>query len=164
MYINLFNDIIVFGLLGIANTSPIVARHIFRDKFSTPIDFNKSFFDKRPILGTHKTWRGIFASIIATTVVGFLLGVRLKVSFLLALFSMCGDLISSFLKRRLGLSNGARCLGVDQTIEALLPLVLLKEEFFLSWLDCFFVTIFFVIFDITMSPLFYRLGLRRNPY
>ncbi len=164
MVLNLKTDIVLLILLGIANTSPIVARHIFKERFSLPIDFNKSFFDKRPILGTHKTWRGLFSSLLVTSLIGPMLGIKIKFSFLLAFLSMLGDMISSFIKRRLALKSGARCRGVDQIIESLLPVLLMRKVLSISWLDCLLIVLLFSFSDILLSPILYKVGFRRNPY
>lgn len=162
--IHLETDVFLLILLGIANTMPIVSRHIFKEKFSTPIDFNKSFFDKRPILGTHKTWRGLFSSIIATAIATKLLGYGFILGAKIGFYSMLGDCVASFIKRRLSLKSGARFIGVDQGIEAFLPLIILKDEIGISWQDCLFVTFMFGIFEIIISPYLYKIGFRRNPY
>ena len=157
-------DLVVLLLLGVANTSPIVARHLFRERCSWPIDFNRSFFDKRPILGKHKTWRGFFSSLLLTSLVGPMLGIKMEFSFWLAFFSMLGDMISSFVKRRLSLQSGSRCLGIDQVIEALLPVLTMRKALSLSWLDCFLIVLLFSVLDIVLSPILYKVGFRRNPY
>ena len=164
MVISLKKDLAVLLLLGVANISPIVARHLFKERFSLPVDFNKSFFDKRPILGTHKTWRGLFSSLLVTSLAGPMFGIRTEVAFWLAFWSMLGDLTSSFIKRRLALKSGARCVGVDQIIEALLPVLIMRKTLSISWLDCILIVLLFTFFDIVLSPILYRVGFRRNPH
>ncbi len=112
----IWTDISLLLLLGTANTMPIVAWHIFKDRFSLPVDFERKFFDERPIFGPHKTWRGIFSSLIGTWAAAMILGIGQLNGLLLAFWSMVGDLLASFIKRRLGLRSGAKCTGVDQII------------------------------------------------
>ncbi len=157
-------DIKLLLLLAIANTMPIVARHLFRSSLSTPIDFNKTFWDGRPILGTHKTWRGLVASIFGTWLASFLFDIDQLLAIELAFWSMIGDMLASFIKRRRGLRSGAKCTGVDQVIEAFLPLLILKGDLAITWLDITTVTSLFVFFEIVLSPIFYKIGFRRNPY
>jgi len=163
-WINPFLDFKLLLLLGTANTMPIVARHIFKDHFSTPIDFNRPFLDGRPILGTHKTWRGVAASVFGTWIASFVLDADPMLAIKLASWSMIGDMFASFIKRRKGLKSGAKCTGVDQAIEAFLPLAVLKGDLAITWYDTILITVLFVFFEIVLSPFFYKIGFRRNPY
>ena len=163
-FVDIVKDFKLLVLLGVANTMPIVAWHLFKDKFSTPVDFNKTFFDGRPILGPHKTWRGLIASVIGTALASLLLDVWYLDGIYLAMWSMAGDMIASFLKRRLGLASGARFTGIDQVIESLLPVVVMKERLGISWLDCLLITFIFTVVEIVVSPFLFRIGFRRNPY
>ncbi len=50
---------------GIANTAPIVAAKMpYLVRWDTPIDLNNTYRGKR-IFGSHKTWRGIAAGVLA---------------------------------------------------------------------------------------------------
>ncbi len=162
--IHVLIDVKLLLLLGCANTMPIVAFHIFKDRFSAPIDLGRNFIDGRPIFGPHKTWRGLVASVLGTWLAALILHVDFAHGVLLALWSMVGDMIASFIKRRLGLKSGARCTGIDQAIESLLPLVILKGSLGITWPDCFIVTALFVFLEIVLSPFFYKIGFRKNPY
>ena len=77
---------------------------------------------------------------------------------------MAGDLASSFIKRRLKLRSGAKAIGLDQGIEAFLPVALLRGRLQLDWTDCILITAVFFLLDIILSPTFFRLGFRQNPY
>ena len=97
------------------------------------IDFGKKFFDGRDILGAGKTWEGLVLALFAGTLFGMLevylyptlnpialeAGFSLyKLSpvsvFFVALGAMVGDMIGSFIKRRLGLERGAPAPLLDQ--------------------------------------------------
>lgn len=85
-----------------------------------PIDGGKNFRDGQPILGPRKTFRGFFAGLIIGTLVGFLQGyftgdfkVILR-GFMLSLGALTGDLVESFIKRRLGRPPGASLPVADQ--------------------------------------------------
>ncbi len=75
-----------------------------------------------------------------------------------------GDLLSSFIKRRLGMAASSRALGLDQIPEALIPMVFavvwLKLPLWLALL----VVVMFVAANIGFSPVLYRLGIRRHPH
>ncbi len=157
-------DFMLLILLGASNTLPIVARILMKRRFDTPVDFNMPFPDGRPVFGPHKTWRGIAASLSGTGILSWMLGVGLLTGIKLAFFSMAGDLLSSFIKRRMNLKSGARATGIDQAIEAFLPLAVMKGQLGISWTECFGITILFTVLEIILSPIFYRLGFRRHPY
>lgn len=95
-----------------------------------PIDAGKKFLDGKPILGSHKTFRGFFVGLAIGTSVGFIQYIFLQsndflkevlqfqfsisLGFMLSLGALVGDLIESFFKRRLGLRPGSPLLIADQ--------------------------------------------------
>jgi CDP-2,3-bis-(O-geranylgeranyl)-sn-glycerol synthase len=84
-----------------------------------PLDSGKIYKDGRPILGSHKTFRGFFAGIIVGTLVGIGLSFLSKnqspsLGFTLSFGAIMGDLMGAFLKRRLELEPGALLPVVDQ--------------------------------------------------
>src|SRR6202521_1411808 len=90
-------------LLTLANGAPIVAKKIFRRRFSGPLDFGLVFLDGRALFGSSKTVRGVLVSILITTAGAPLVGLPPKIGTLVAVTAMAGDLFSSFAKRRLNL-------------------------------------------------------------
>jgi CDP-2,3-bis-(O-geranylgeranyl)-sn-glycerol synthase len=95
-------------LLALANGSPVVAKRIFGNYCSWPLDGNIKFVDGRPLFGAAKTVRGILVSIFITSACAPLLGLELKIGLLVAATAMAGDLLSSFIKRRLGLPPSSK--------------------------------------------------------
>lgn len=94
-----------------------------------PMDFGKTFVDGKPLFGSHKTFRGFLAGIIIGTLVGlvqtvlyerflFQYGNQFQYSILLgfaiSLGAVTGDLIESFIKRRLNRSPGKSLPIADQ--------------------------------------------------
>jgi CDP-2,3-bis-(O-geranylgeranyl)-sn-glycerol synthase len=93
------------------------------------IDFGKIFFDGKPFLGSHKTFRGFLAGIIIGTLVGLIQTILYEhflfqygsqfqytifLGFMLSLGALTGDLIESFFKRRLNRSPGESLPVADQ--------------------------------------------------
>ena len=92
------------------------------------MDFGKKFWDNKPILGSHKTFRGFLAGIIIGPLVGLVQTVifqnylthypqfsySILLGFMLSLGALTGDLIESFAKRRLNRSPGASLPVADQ--------------------------------------------------
>ncbi len=94
-----------------------------------PMDFGKTFFDGKPFLGSHKTFRGFLAGIIVGTLVGLVQTLiyeqvlfqyspqfqySILLGFVLSLGALTGDLIESFIKRRLNRSPGSSIPVADQ--------------------------------------------------
>ena len=96
------------------------------------IDGGRSFLDGKPILGSHKTIRGFFAGLVIGTLVGFVEHFLFEAShrfpflsvitfspsfllgFVLSLGALVGDLMDSFIKRRLDIPPGSPLPVVDQ--------------------------------------------------
>jgi len=164
LFTNITKDISILILLGCANFMPIVARYFLKDKFAKPIDMEIKWIDKKPIFGPHKTWRGLAASIIGTTAIAPLLGIDAFTGTLIAFWSMAGDLLASFIKRRLGKPSGAKATGIDQVIESALPLIVMKKQLALTWYDIILIVTMFFLLEIYLSPILYKLKIRRRPY
>lgn len=156
--------VLILLLLGISNSLPILARKIFRTKWTAPVDGGRKWIDGLPLLGAHKTWRGLFFSVTGTMLLSSMTPAGSMNGFIIAVLSMTGDLGASFIKRRMNLKNGARAVGLDQGIEALLPLVCLKDRLFISWYEVIIITVLFAVSELTISPILYRLDIRRHPY
>lgn len=97
----------------------------FRRRWDQPLDRGRRFADGRPLLGPHKTVRGLIGSILGGGLAGLLLGLPLALGLATGLASMAGDLATSFTKRRLGKSSGQDVPGLDQFLEGFLPVIVL---------------------------------------
>ena len=82
----------------------------------------------------------------------------------MGLLAMCGDLVSSFVKRRLGMSPSSRALGLDQIPEALIPLWVFREDFGLSWASLVYTVAAFFILELVLSRILFKLRVRKQPY
>jgi CDP-2,3-bis-(O-geranylgeranyl)-sn-glycerol synthase len=151
-------------LLLVANGAPILARRIFDQRFNQPIDGGIIFFDGKPILGPKKTYRGLIASIIMTSLAAVILNLPAWTGTLVALFSMLGDLLSSFTKRRLGFYSSDKSLGIDQIPESLLPLWLLHDELGLNALDVLVIVVTFFFLGLFLSRILFYLNIRDRPH
>ncbi|MFH0862183.1 MAG: CDP-2,3-bis-(O-geranylgeranyl)-sn-glycerol synthase [Candidatus Altiarchaeota archaeon] len=107
----------------VANSMAInVSGITFLKRFSTPIDFGRSWGGKR-LLGDGKTWRGLIGG-ISFAVLCALLQSRLNpaglyqmtppLGFLLGFGALMGDMAESVLKRRMGFDRGAHLFLLDQ--------------------------------------------------
>ncbi|QQR92872.1 MAG: CDP-2,3-bis-(O-geranylgeranyl)-sn-glycerol synthase [Candidatus Iainarchaeum archaeon] len=92
----------------------------------TPLDGGKHFWDGKPLLGKGKTWKGTLMGILTGTFAGLLIwnffpeqALLLtpyypSYSFLLALGAIAGDIVGSFLKRRMDIERGKQAPLLDQ--------------------------------------------------
>jgi CDP-archaeol synthase len=122
-------------LLSLANGSPIIAKRIFGENYAVPIDGNARFVDGRPLLGQSKTIRGVVVSLLVTALGATLLGLQFWLGLLVASAAMAGDLLSSFLKRRLHLAPSSKATGLDQIPESLFPLLACRSVLSLTAID-----------------------------
>lgn len=151
-------------LLILANGSPVLAKRIFGDRFSYPVDAGLVLNDRRPLFGPSKTIRGVLSSVIVTSTGSLLIGQGLAMGMLVAVAAMIGDLISSFLKRRLEYPASSRATGLDQIPESLLPLLASRYFVPMSVFDMAATLTIFVIGEIILSPLLHLARIRDKPY
>ena len=154
----------VLVLVTLANGTPVIAKDILGDHFAIPIDGGAKFVDGRPILGSSKTVRGIFLSILVTSAFGPVVGLDWKIGALVASVAMVGDLFSSFLKRRINLPASGKATGLDQLPESLFPLFACRSALPLTALDIVAGTAIFFVGELLLSRLFYHFHLRDRPY
>lgn len=151
-------------LIMVANGAPVLGRLLFGRYGARPLDGGLKLPDDRPLLGHSKTWRGVLLALTAATVMAWLLGMEPQVGLIIGVFTMLGDLLSSFIKRRLGLPSSSMALGLDQIPEALLPLLAVKGRFDLGWPSILEIVVAFIVLGLLLSQILYRLNIRRRPY
>ena len=154
----------VLLLLITANGAPILARRLLRHRFYKPVDGGLNLADGQPLLGPSKTWRGLIASLLLTALMAWLLGLSLAFGALFALLTMVGDLLTSFIKRRLGMQASSMALGYDYLLECLLPVAVLAPPLGLSVLDVVVIVALFMVLALFLSQLLFWLGVRKRPY
>lgn len=122
-----------------------------------PIDGGRTLADGLPLLGSSKTWRGLVASLIGTSLGGLVLGLHWAIGLKVAMGAMLGDLMASFAKRRLGRPASAALPLLDQVPEVLIPALLTKGELALAWSDVGILLLAFVLLDLILTDLGRRL-------
>ena len=149
----------------VANATPVVLGG------GKPIDAGKKFTDGRPIFGAGKTVQGFVAGLAAGTFVGLLQGIAegtllhfIALGFLLALGALLGDLLGSFVKRRLGIERGGAAPGLDQLSFVIVALLAASPLALPSWEIV--LTIIIITLPIHLATNFggYKLGLKSRPY
>ena len=91
----------------IANATPVLLGG------GPPIDGGRTWVDDQPLFGDHKTVRGTFSGIIVGIAVGILQMQPLR-GVLLSVGAIGGDIVVSFIKRRIKLKPGAMFPIADQ--------------------------------------------------
>ena len=151
-------------LLTLANGAPVVAKKMFGDRFSVPLDGGLAFLDGRPLFGKSKTLRGIVVAILATAAGAPLIGLDAATGAIVAAAAMAGDLLSSFIKRRLAFKPSSQALGLDQIPEALLPMLAARAALSLTAIDIAAGVAIFLVGGILLSRLLFKAHLRDQPY
>ena len=137
-----------------ANMAPIMVKKI--NLFYYPIDFGLKL-GSRPILGSHKTFRGLVFGVLFAILVSYLQSLLyqkeffmnlsfisyenwLLFGFLMGFGALLGDSVKSFLKRRIGIKPGHRFVPFDQ-IDFVLGSLILSSLVFDLTLQIFFVSL-----------------------
>jgi hypothetical protein len=151
-------------LLAVANGTPVVAKRLFGGAFAQPLDGGALFADGRPWFGPSKTIRGVVLATLATAAAAGVLGLGWKVGALLGGVAMAGDLLASFIKRRLGLAPSSQAVGLDQIPESLLPMLAGRLFMPVTGLDIAVTTLLFFVGEVILSRLLYKWHVRDRPY
>ena len=152
-------------LLMVANGLPILLNRWLRDRAAWPIDAGITLGrDGQPLFGTHKTWRGLLAAVIGTAAAAVVLGLPVATGALVGLWAMVGDVVSSFLKRRLAQGAGDQALGLDQIPESLLPLLALRDRLGLGLGVITVLVALFLVLELVLSRLLYAWHIREHPW
>lgn len=160
-------------------TPPLIKRAGLFNFIAKPVDFGKKI-GGNPILGSHKSWRGVLFGIIAGILIAllqtglykfqFIKGISLIdysqinilfFGFLISSGAVFGDLLFAFVKRRLKKEPGRRFIPFDQTNYVIGAFIFLQPFFKLSllvWLTIFFLTFFL---HILVNYFGYLLGLHK---
>jgi CDP-2,3-bis-(O-geranylgeranyl)-sn-glycerol synthase len=151
-------------LILAANGVPVMASVLLNQRFVLPLDMGARLPDGRPLFGPSKTFRGLLLSLPLTGIVAELIGLSFTLGLTVALWAMLGDLLSSFIKRRLGMAPGSQALGLDQLPESLLPLLAVAGPLAISATEIMATVITFFVLELLISRILFRLRLRKHPY
>lgn len=167
-----------------ANAIPVIAAAVpGLKKLNAPIDGGKTFRGQ-PLLGSHKTWRGIIAGIIIATltlwVQQLLVGQFAWAQFiagevnyaalplfllgpLFAIGALGGDAVESFFKRQLKIKSGGSWVPFDQ-LDYIVGSVLVSLPFIVLTVPQY-IWIFVVWFALHLlaSAGGYVIGLKKDP-
>lgn len=149
----------------VANAMPVVLGG------GSPIDGNRKFVDGRPIFGQGKTIRGFIVGLIAGSIVGLLQGAVLGQlyayplrGFLLTFGALLGDLLGSFIKRRLNISRGDMAPVLDQLGFVVFALLLTSPLVLPGWDVVLTILVITPPIHLAANLAGYKMGLKSRPY
>lgn len=151
-------------LLVVANGAPVLVNKMLGNRWAYPVDSRLKLRDDQRLLGDTKTWRGVCAAVLFTSLAASLNGIGYLTGALFGLLAMTGDLLASFIKRRMNRAESSQARGLDTVPESLLPIVLLKAPLALDMTDIFLIVAIFFLIEEWGSPVLYRLHIRKRPY
>ena len=151
-------------LLVAANGAPVLAAKALGRRWAWPVDHGLTLPDGQRLFGRAKTWRGVCSAVLLTTLAAISIGITPLTGALFGALAMAGDLLASFSKRRMGCAESGRARGLDTVPESLLPIWLLKEPLALGLIDIILIVALFFLMEEWISPVLYRLHIRKRPY
>jgi len=146
----------------IANMTPLILSKVVHRR--RPLDMGKNWIDGKRVFGDNKSVEGFVAGTLAGLVVGLFLGNPLR-GFLMGLGAMTGDVLGSFIKRRLDISQGEPAPLLDQYLFILVAL-------FFSYLAGYMTTSDQLVVMLVATPILhvssnyvaYLLRIRQKPF
>ncbi len=138
---------------------------IFKGVPNAPMDFGAKLSDGKRVFGDGKTFLGFALGIAGGTLVGLIQGNSL-LGFLLATGALAGDLVGSFIKRRMGLRRGEQVLLLDQLDFVAGALILSWPAWAPPWtlLQVALLCALVVPFHRLSCILGYRAGIKKEPW
>ncbi len=152
------------ALLFAANGAPVLINKALGKRGAWPVDNGLKLRDGHRLFGSTKTWRGLCSAVLFTGLAAIFSGIEPLTGALFGALAMTGDLMASFIKRRMGCAESSRARGLDTLPESLLPIWLLKEPLALGLIDIILVVALFFMIEELISPILYRLHIRKRPY
>ena len=167
----------------IANATPVLGGG------GRPIDGGRYFRDGRRILGNGKTIRGFIVGVFFGTLTGvgqflvapylrpilaqfvtitpemdYVLGISIPVAFLLSVGALTGDVVGSFIKRRVNVKSGDPSPFLDQIGFIVMALIFAFPLMMPSPIFVIILTLTTLGIHWLSNALGYLLGLKKNPW
>ncbi|MEM1546803.1 MAG: CDP-2,3-bis-(O-geranylgeranyl)-sn-glycerol synthase [Candidatus Methanomethylicia archaeon] len=174
MVINIIGNNLAWAMFIIlpayfANGIPVLTPLIFRRRI--PIDLGLTFIDGKRLIGDNKSIQGVILGIVSGLFIGKLQSILLNDymfitrALVLSLGSVCGDILGSFIKRRLRIEPGGTLPVVDQ-MSFILVAILLYIIIFgdLNDIQILFVLGITPIIHLIANIFAHILGIKKVPY
>lgn len=151
----------------VANAMPVLVAKIIKHRH--PIDFGRYLSNGHRVLGDGKSIEGFISGVIAGVCVGYLAELKgilmITEAFVLSLGAMTGDVMGSFIKRRIGLKSGDPAPLLDQLCFILTALAFYQVVF--GGVDSFTFIVLLVItppLHLATNYLAFKLRLKDKPW
>jgi len=162
-----------------ANMAPVIVKKIFNN-LKIPIDFDKKIGNKE-IFGKNKTFRGLIFGIIFAVIIAFIQFILhsnnivvdvtiidysnwLLIGFLMGFGAVFGDLIESFVKRRLNYKPGKSLVPFDQLDFVVGALIFIYPLVVLSLNKVITILILSFILHIIVNHIAYYTSIRKEKW
>ena len=160
----------------VANMMPVIMRNKL-EYLAKPIDSGLEFCGG-PILGAHKTWRGLIFGIIGSMLAAYIMYLLQSytyfaqisvldyanwelIGFLMGFGALLGDMVKSFFKRRVGIKSGQPWYFVDQIDFPVGSIVLVSLVYFPGWSFAFCSLLTTVVLTVATNHVAYFIGIRK---
>ncbi len=140
------------------------------------LDFNRKFFDRKPILGKGKTIEGttggIIVGVLSTAIIQMIAGEQAMLvaqdymlfGTLLTLGAIAGDITASFFKRRAGKARGSTVPLLDQLDFIVGGIVFAGWIYFPSIQELAAITVLTLVLHVSTNYIAFRLKLKSVPW
>lgn len=162
-----------------ANMAPVIVKNIF-NKLKVPIDFNKKINNK-PVFGRNKTFRGLIFGVLFAIVIAYLQFLLhsnnifvdisivdysnwLSIGFLLGFGAIFGDLVESFVKRRMDYKPGKAFVPFDQLDFVVGALIFVVPLVVLSLNKILVILLLSFVLHIIVNHLAFYLKIRKEKW
>ena len=161
-----------------ANMAPVIVKKI--NFLKIPIDFGKEINNK-PIFGKNKTFRGLFFGVLFAVIISYIQSIFydnnifselaladysnwLLLGFLIGFGAIFGDLIKSFIKRRLNYEPGKPFVPFDQTDFVFGALIFVYPLVNLQFDKIIIIVILSIVLHIIVNHLAFYTGVRKEKW
>ncbi|MEM2878098.1 MAG: CDP-2,3-bis-(O-geranylgeranyl)-sn-glycerol synthase [Candidatus Hadarchaeales archaeon] len=148
----------------VANASPVILGG------GRAVDGGKKMRDGRPIFGPGKTIRGIVGGMAAGTVTGIIQALLtsssqyILVAILLSAGALIGDLLGSFIKRRLNIPRGGAAPLLDQLGFVIFAILIASPFMFPGWEAVVIIMLITPPLHLATNFIGYKMGVKSRPY
>jgi CDP-2,3-bis-(O-geranylgeranyl)-sn-glycerol synthase len=162
-----------------ANAAPVIFRKV--DFLNYPVDFGRKFRGK-PLFGSHKTYRGFFFGILmailfvwlqrllflrydsfrSVSLIDYSAQNFVLLGFLIGFGVLFGDLVKSFVKRRVNIKPGKSWFPWDQLDCLIGGLLFISTVYILPWQVIVFLFVAVPVLHVLINLAGYYLGLKKN--
>ncbi len=145
----------------ISNMSPLLVTRLTGG--GAPLDMGMTFIDGRRLLGDNKTIKGTLSIIVVGSIVGLVYDPKF-IGFIQASGVAIGDIVGSFMKRRLRIKPGGSLPLIDQELFILLAVLLSNPFLQLSLRQIAFILLITPILHLVSNAVAFLIGLKEVPY